>query len=100
MTGWTREYVYIPTRSRELQTAKPRYDPVPMERQPTAVWCLYAGRGDPNAQHDPALPLVCRETAWPEDIGHDWSWRNGVLTYSPGGERDGGIWLAVVFEEP
>jgi hypothetical protein len=95
----TREYIYIPARTPDEQAANPRYDPISMERKPDRLWSLAVGRHDPDAVIDPEMPLIHGQTAWVEDVGHDWRWRDGQLFYHPGGERDGGLWLALVFAE-
>lgn len=91
-----RRYVYIPKRSREEQAAHPRYTPIETA-EPERVWLLARGRGDAGYQHDPLAPLVHGQTGFIEDRGHDWHWRDGRLHYTPGGERDGGVWLCLVF---
>lgn len=93
-------FIYIPARTEAEIKACPRYAPIPIEGAVTQVWSMVAGRHDPTYSHDPQAPLTHGVTAWHEDVGHDWSFRNGKLQYSPGGERSGGIWLAVKVEIP
>jgi hypothetical protein len=88
-------FVYIPTRTEAEIAENPRYSPIPIDGDVIQVWSMVAGRRDPTYSHDHKAPLVHNTTAWLEDKGHDWSFRNGKLQYSPGGTRDGGVWLAV-----
>ncbi|TXH13867.1 MAG: hypothetical protein E6R03_10470, partial [Hyphomicrobiaceae bacterium] len=88
-------FIYIPARTEAEIAANPRYAPIAVDGKVTQVWSMAAGRHDSSYIHDPQAPLTHGVTGWLEDVGHDWSFRNGKLQYSPGGERCGGIWLAV-----
>lgn len=89
-----RLYIYLPARSREERQAKPRFDPIPIEREVVRVWSMAAGRHDPEYKHDPDVPLIHHQTAFMHDLIHDWTWRDGKLDYHPA-IRDGGEWLAI-----
>lgn len=92
----TPKFIYIPDRTEAEIKACPRYAPIPVDGEVTQVWSMVAGRHDPDYVHDAWISLDHGITAWREDVGHDWSFRNGKLQYSPGGTRSGGIWLAIV----
>lgn len=82
------EVVWIPKGAPQKRVAR-------VERRPKKVWTL-RGKHDPKKK--PSLPIIPHVGmgAFPEDVGHDWAWRGGVLRYFSR-LNDGGVWVLLEF---
>ncbi len=94
-----REYLWVPEGEVLKGTNRKLCAPIPFKRdnKPIRVWSLphYLDKGKVPP---PLLPLVHRESAILETISHDWAIRLDHLYYR-GQYSEGGVWLAIEFEE-
>lgn len=67
-----------------------------MPNKPVHVWTLYS---EPADQSNPSeFKPVHSYNAHLEDVGHDWNWRNGTLTYfSRVSSPRHGVWLLIQY---
>lgn len=92
----TREFCWIPSKASDSAHGV-RRTIKDVRSKPARVWTLLWNSGEDWAPEKDFRP-VHGANAHLEDIGHDWRWANGTLTYfSRLAEPGEGIWILIEY---